>query len=420
MTADSVAPLRGSRSASIEGVYRREYGRILATLIRVADDIALAEDALADAFHAAVEQWHERAPDNPAGWITQTARHKLVDRLRKRALVEGKRDELERHLAEELGESSEPIAEDSLRLIFTCCHPALALDAQIALTLRTLCGLGTEEIARAFLVAPTTMAQRLVRAKNKIKAARIPYEVPPKEALGERLDAAMRVVYLVFNEGYSASFGDRLTREDLSAEAIRLGRLLVELMQTESEPKGLLGLMLLHDSRRDTRVHADGSLAVLEEQDRTRWDQNEIREGCELVEAALRIHPVGPYAIQAAIAGVHARAQRAEDTHWREIAALYGLLMRSAPSPVVELNRAVAIAMADGLERGLRLIDTLSDRGELAGYHLLPAARADLLRRLNRNEEARHEYGRAIELATNDRERGYLERRLREVSAKPG
>jgi RNA polymerase sigma-70 factor (ECF subfamily) len=405
---------------AIDGVYRREYGRILATLIRVADDIAIAEDALADAFQAAVEQWSERAPDNPAGWITQTARHKLVDRLRKRALVEGKRDELERHLTLELGDSEEPVAEDSLRLIFTCCHPALALEAQIALTLRTLCGLATEEIARAFLVPPTTMSQRLVRAKNKIKAARIPYEVPPKAALGERLDAAMRVVYLVFNEGYSASFGDRLTREDLSAEAIRLGRLLVGLMEDEPEPKGLLALMLLHDSRRDARAHEDGSLAVLDEQDRSRWDREQIAEGTALVEAALRIHPVGPYAIQAAIAGVHARAARAEDTHWREIAALYGLLMRSAPSPVVELNRAVAIAMADGLERGLALIDMLSQRGELDGYHLLPAARADLLRRLNRNEQAAHEYGRALELATNDRERGYLERRLREVATKPG
>jgi RNA polymerase sigma-70 factor, ECF subfamily len=405
---------------AIDGVYRREYGRILATLIRVADDIAIAEDALADAFQAAVEQWSDLAPDNPAGWITQTARHKLVDRLRKRALVEGKRDELERHLTLELGESEEPIAEDSLRLVFTCCHPALALEAQIALTLRTLCGLATEEIARAFLVPPTTMSQRLVRAKNKIKAARIPYEVPPKAALGERLDAAMRVVYLVFNEGYSASFGDRLTREDLSAEAIRLGRLLVELMQAEPEPKGLLALMLLHDSRRDARVHDDGSLAVLDEQDRRRWDWEQIAEGTTLVEEALRVHPVGPYAIQAAIAGVHARAKRAEDTHWREIAALYGLLIRSAPSPVVELNRAVAIAMADGLERGLLLIDTLAQRGELEGYHLLPAARADLLRRLNRNEQAAHEYRRALGLATNDRERGYLERRLREVATKPG
>jgi RNA polymerase sigma-70 factor (ECF subfamily) len=407
-------------SAAIDRVYRREYGRILATLIRVADDIAIAEDSLADAFQAAVEQWGERTPDNPAGWLTQTARHKLVDRLRKRALVEGKRDELERHLTLELGESEEPIAEDSLRLIFTCCHPALALEAQVALTLRTLCGLATEEIARAFLVPAPTMAQRLVRAKNKIKAARIPYEVPPKAALADRLDAAMRVVYLVFNEGYSASFGTRLTREDLSAEAIRLGRLLVDLMKDEPEPKGLLALMLLHDSRRDTRAHPDGSLAVLDEQDRTRWDRAQIAEGTALVEAALRIHPVGPYAIQAAIAGVHARAARAEDTHWREIAALYGLLMRSAPSPVVELNRAVAIAMADGLERGLALIDMLAQRGELAGYHLLPAARADLLRRLNRNEQAAHEYGQALRLATNERERGYLERRLREVSGKPG
>jgi RNA polymerase sigma-70 factor (ECF subfamily) len=404
-------------SIAIDQVYRREYGRILATLIRVADDIGLAEDALGDAFHAAVEQWPREMPNNPAGWITQTARHKLLDRVRKRALVEGKRDEVERHLVIELERGDEPIAEDSLRLIFTCCHPALALEASIALTLRTLCGLATEEIAHAFLVPPTTMAQRLVRAKNKIKAAKIPYQVPPEAALGERLEAAMRVIYLVFNEGYTASFGDRLTRNDLSAEAIRLGRLLVELMPREAEAKGLLGLMLLHDSRRLTRVHPDGSLAVLEEQDRSGWDRDQIAEGSALVELALRGRPVGPYALQAAIAGVHARAPRAEDTHWGEIAALYGLLLRAAPSPVVELNRAVAIAMADGLERGLALIDTLDARGELRGYHLLPAARADLLRRLGKNTDAAHEYARALELVTNDRERGYLERRLREVAA---
>lgn len=408
MTADSVA---------IDQVHRREYGRILATLIRVADDIGLAEDALGDAFQAALEQWPAALPDNPAAWITQTARHKLLDRVRKRALVEGKRDEVERHLALELERGDEPIAEDSLRLIFTCCHPALAPEASIALTLRTLCGLGTDEIAHAFLVSPVTMAQRLVRAKNKIRAANIPYEVPRQAALGERLEAAMRVIYLVFNEGYSASFGDRLTRGDLSAEAIRLGRLLMELMPAEPEVKGLLALMLLHDSRRLTRVSSGGSLAVLEEQDRSRWDATQIAEGSALVELALAGRPVGPYALQAAIAGVHARATRAEDTNWAEIAALYTLLLRAVPSPVVELNRAVAVAMADGIERGLLLIDSLSARGELDEYHLLPAARADLYRRLGKNTDAAREYRRALDLVTNDRERGYLERRLREVAA---
>lgn len=398
-------------------LYRREYGRILATLIRQVGEFDLAEDVLQEAFEAALAQWPaEGAPNNPAAWVTAAARHKAVDRIRQRALHARKREEVERVIELERADD-EPVAEDSLRLIFTCCHPSLALEAQVALTLRTLCGLTTEEIARAFLVPVPTMAQRLVRAKGKIKGAKIPYEVPDAGALPERLEAAMKVVYLVFNEGYSASFGERLVRFDLCAEAIRLGRLLCELLPTEGEPVGLLALMLLHDSRRDTRVDAEGALVLLEDQDRSRWNAEQIAEGTALVETALRGRPPGAYAVQAAIAALHARAARAEDTDWPQIAALYGVLFRLIPSPVVALNRAAAIAMADGLERGLAMVEQLDQGGALARYHLLPAARADLLRRLGRRGEAATHYRRALELVTNDAERRYLERRLREVGA---
>ncbi len=309
--------------------------------------------------------------------------------------------------------------EDRLRLIFTCCHPALATEAQVALTLRTLGGLSTEEIARAFLVPAPTMAQRLVRAKAKIRTARIPFEVPPTEALAERLEAAMVVVYLVFNEGYTASFGARLVRNELCEQAIRLGRMLVELLPIHAEPKGLLALMLLHDSRRETRLDASGDLVLLEDQDRTRWDRAQIDEGAALVEAALSEggRPPGPYALQAAIAALHAQAATAAATDWQQIAALYGVLARVHPTPVVELNRAVAVAMSSGLERGLALLDTLDGDGGLAGYHLLSAARAELLRRLGRHAEAVESYRRALALVSNEAERKHLEKRLREVTS---
>jgi RNA polymerase sigma-70 factor (ECF subfamily) len=311
------------------------------------------------------------------------------------------------------------VPEDRLRLIFTCCHPALATEAQVALTLRTLGGLSTEEIARAFLVPAPTMAQRLVRAKAKIRAARIPYQVPPGDALAERLEAVMVVVYLVFNEGYTASFGARLVRHELCEQAIRLGRMLVELLPAHAEPKGLLALMLLHDSRRETRLDGSGDIVLLEDQDRTRWDRAQIDEGAALVEAALRAggRPPGPYALQAAIAAVHAQAPTAAATDWREIAALYGMLARVHPTPVVELNRAVAVAMAGGLERGLALVDEIDHRGELAGYHLLPVARAELLRRLGRHAEAAVSYRRALALVSNEPERRHLEKRLREIGS---
>jgi len=392
-------------------LHRREYGRILATLIRAVGDFDLAEDALQDAFEAALAQWPgEGPPQNPVAWLIATARHKAIDRLRRRALVAGKRDELAALLAQP--EEDAPVPLDSLRLIFTCCHPALAPEAQVALTLRTICGLDTEEIARAFLVPVPTLAQRLVRAKAKIKHAGIPYEVPGDRMLPDRVDAVLAVVYLVFNEGYSASFGPGLVRADLCAEAIRLGRLLVELLPAEREPRGLLALMLLHDARRATRTDEEGELVLLEDQDRARWDRGKIAEGSALVEQALRGGPPGAYALQAAIAALHAEAPSAHDTDWRQIAALYGVLASVHPSPVVELNRAVAVAMADGVERGLALLDTI----HLPGYHLLPAARADLLRRLDRRAEAAAAYREALTLVTNEAERRFLERRLAEVT----
>ncbi len=402
----------------IEEIFRAEHGRILATLIRLLGDIDVAEEALQEAFAAALEQWPVAGtPTNPVAWLVSTGRHKSIDRLRRRARLAEKQEEIARHMELSAAEDAAPVPEDRLRLIFTCCHPALATEAQVALTLRTLAGLSTEEIARAFLVPAPTMAQRLVRAKAKIRVARIPYQVPPTDALADRLEAVMVVVYLVFNEGYAASFGARLVRHELCEEAIRLGRMLVEVLPAHAEPMGLLALMLLHDSRRETRLDGSGDIVLLEDQDRTRWDRAQIDEGAALVEAALREggRPPGSYALQAAIAALHAQAPTAAATDWTQIAALYGMLARVHPSPVVELNRAVAVAMSGGIERGLALVDALDHRGELAGYHLLPAARAELLRRLGRHTEAAESYRRALALVSNEPERRHLERRLREV-----
>jgi RNA polymerase sigma-70 factor (ECF subfamily) len=400
----------------VEDIFRAEHGRILATLVRLLGDIDAAEEALQEAFAVALEQWPvEGAPANPVSWLVSTGRHKAIDRLRRRSRFAQKQAEIAAHL-ELLAGDEDPVPEDRLRLIFTCCHPALAPEAQVALTLRTLGGLTTEEIARAFLVPVPTMAQRLVRAKAKIRAARIPYQVPPQEALAERLEAVMVVVYLVFNEGYAASFGPRLVRHELCEQAIRLGRMLVELLPGHAEPKALLALMLLHDSRRAARLDGSGDIVLLEEQDRSRWDGAQIAEGAALVEAALRDgSPPGPYALQAAIAAVHAQAPTAEATDWNEIAALYGMLARIHPTPVVRLNRAVAIAMSSGLERGLALMDELERSGELSGYHPLAVARAELLRRLGRQPEAAEAYRRALALARNEPERRHLEKRLREI-----
>jgi RNA polymerase sigma-70 factor (ECF subfamily) len=413
-----------SSGQAVEEVFKRERGRILATLIRVLGDIDLAEEALAAALEAALVQWPgEGTPANPRAWLIRAARNKAIDQMRRRALFEDKRAEIEADAALErdgaaAGDADDEVAvrDDQLRLIFTCCHPALAVEAQVALTLRTLCGLETEEIARAFLVPAATLAQRLVRAKAKIRGARIPYRLPEAEDLPARLDAVLAVVYLVFNEGYAASSGAALIRRDLCADAIRLGRLLVELLPAETEARALLALMLLTDARRDARVDAGGEIVLLEDQDRARWDRDEIREGLVLVEAALRGGPPGWYALQAAIAGVHARAARGDETDWREIAALYGLLRAAHPSGVVALNHAAAVAMAEGPAEGLRLMDALADDESLAGYHLLPAARADLLRRLGRLADAAAAYREALALVGNDADRRFLERRLAQVS----
>jgi RNA polymerase sigma-70 factor (ECF subfamily) len=401
-------------------LYRAERPRALATLIRHLRDFDLAEDMLQEAFAAAVAQWPlQGMPANPCAWLISTARHKAIDRLRRDRTFAAKQAEIA-YLTETASSPDpvdEPFADDLLRLIFTCCHPALALEAQVALTLKTLCGLSVEEIARAFLVPPPTMAQRLVRAKGKIRGAGIPYEVPSADRLVERLEGVLRVVYLVFNEGYAATSGDALVRRELCAESIRLGRLLLTLLPRASEVTGLLALMLLQDSRRLARVDAAGELVTLEEQDRALWDRGQIAEGEALAEEAVRRGGAGFYALQAAIAALHAHASRAEETDWPQIAALYALLLRLHPSPVVALNHAAAVAMGERLDRGLRLIEQIEASGSLSGYHLLPAAKADILRRLGRRSEAAVAYARALELVTLEAERRYLQRRLREVGA---
>jgi len=403
----------------LETLYREERPRALATLIRLLRDFDLAEDMLQEAFAAAVEQWPQAGvPANPCAWLVSTARHKAIDRLRRDRNFAAKQAEIA-YLSETTSAPDpldETFADDLLRLIFTCCHPALALEAQVALTLKTLCGLSVDEIARAFLVPPTTMAQRLVRAKGKILRAHIPYEVPEGDRLTERLDGVLRVVYLVFNEGYAATSGDALVRRELCTEGIRLGRLIVGLLPRVSEAAGLLALMLLQDSRRSARVDAEGELVTLEDQDRSQWDRAQIAEGEALAEEAVRRGGAGFYAIQAAIASLHAHAARAEETDWPQIAALYSLLLRLHPSPVVALNHAAAVAMGERLERGLRLVEQIEASGALSGYHLLPAAKADILRRLGRREDAAVAYERALELVTQEAERRYLRRRLREVA----
>lgn len=408
---------------NIEHIYREESGRILATLIRLLGDLDLAEESMQEAFAAALTAWpRSGVPANPRAWLVSAGRNKAIDLLRRRAVLESKREELARlnALAEYVAEVPEEtmLKDDRLRLIFTCCHPALPREAQVPLTLRTLCGLSTEEIAHAFLVPLPTMAQRLVRAKQKIRDAGIPYRVPADEELPGRVETVLLVVYLVFNEGYNATAGDTLVRRELCGEAIRLGRLVRELMPGEPEAQALLALMLLHDSRRDSRTTKSGEIVLLEEQDRARWHRDQIAEGLELIENALGLGARGPYALQAAIAALHAQAKSARETDWHQIAALYELLLQVQPSPVVELNRAVAVAMASGFPEGLSLLNALEERGELRGYYLLPAARGDLLRRMGRWEESGEAYRQALALVSNEAERRFLQRRLSQVEAR--
>ena len=412
----------GEVSDAIERIYRAHSRRVLATLIRLLGDFDLAEEALHDAFVVAVEQWPEnRVPANPVSWLVSTGRFKAIDRQRRQTNLESKRDELVHAIAAESStrfavDDDDVIGDDRLRLIFTCCHPALHPDAQVALTLRTVGNLTTEEIAHAFLLPAPTLAQRIVRAKGKIRDAGIPYEIPGPRDLPARLDAVLSVLYLIFNEGYSASSGATLTRADLSSEAIRLTRLLAELI-AEPEVEGLLAMMLLHDSRRSARVSPAGDLLVLDEQDRSRWNQPQIREGAALVERALASGRFGAYSLQAAIAAVHAEAARPDETDWQQIAGIYDVLLRRYPSAVVELNRAVAIAMSEGVERGLALIDELIAHGGLDRYQPAHAARADLLRRLGRWPDALDAYASAITLTSQDAQRRYLARRIAEVKA---
>jgi RNA polymerase sigma-70 factor, ECF subfamily len=412
-------PVDASRE-KVGEVYRSESRRVFATLIRLLVDFDLAEDALHNAFGAALEQWpRSGVPDNPRAWLVSVGRFKAIDTLRRRARFDAALTELADRLDHEAGDPAiadqRGVEDDRLRLIFTCCHPALTPEAQVALTLREVCGLTTEDVARAFLIPAPTLAQRIVRAKARIRDEQIPYRVPPREELSERLDGVLRVVYLVFNEGYSASAGDSLTRPDLSGEAIRLGRLLVALLP-EPEAIGLLALMLLQDSRREARTTSDGDLIPLEEQDRALWNRRRIAEGISLVRRALSQDRFGPYTIQAAIAAVHAQSPSVAATDWAQIVGLYDLLLRMVPSPVVELNRAVAVAMHDGPEAGLLLVDSILDRGELDGYHLAHAVRADLYRRLGNVAEARASYERALDLAEQEPERRFLAGRLADLS----
>ncbi|MGE5097487.1 MAG: RNA polymerase sigma factor [Betaproteobacteria bacterium] len=420
MEPDPASHASAATPEAIDAIYRAESRRVLATLIRLLGDFDVAEEALHEAFVAAVEQWpRDGMPDNPRAWLVSTGRFKAIDRLRRRAKydvsLEDVAEQAEAIADPSASEEREGVEDDRLRLIFTCCHPALAPEAQVALTLREVCGLTTEEIARAHLINPPTVAQRIVRAKAKIRDARIPYEVPGRSELPARLASVLRVIYLVFNEGYLASSGDSLTRHDLSGEAIRLGRLLVELLP-EPEAVGLLALMLLHESRRGARTSPSGEIVLLSDQDRSLWNRGQIADAVKLVEAALAAGPAGPYAIQAAIAAVHAEAPGAEATDWREIVALYDVLLAMEPSPVVELNRAVAIAMRDGPAAGLALVDAILARGDLADYHLAHAARADLARRLGRTEEARASYEKAMALTAQPSERRFLARRLMELA----
>jgi len=405
---------------TVDAVYRSDSRHVLATLIRLLGDFDIAEEALHDSFNAALEQWpRDGVPANPRAWLVSTGRFKAIDTIRRRARFEPLRNNIETRLAADGADpaawDNESVEDDRLRLIFTCCHPALSPDAQVAMTLREVCGLTTEEVARAFLSSPPTVAQRIVRAKAKIRNARIPYEIPSANDLPDRLDAVLRVVYLVFNEGYSASSGASLTRHDLSSEAIRLGCLLLELLP-EPEAVGLLALMLLQESRRAARTSPSGDLVLLEDQDRSLWNREYIKEGLALVQRALSSRRFGSYTLQAAIAAVHAEASSAAGTDWTQIVGLYDVLMRAEPSPVVELNRAVAVAMRDGPAAGLSLIDAILARGDLGNYHLAHAARADLCRRLGRIAEARASYERALSLTEQEPERRFLERRLAELN----
>ena len=418
-------PDEGERVREIvDRTYRDDSRRVLATLIRLLGDFDLAEEALHDAFVAAIERWPvEGVPANPRPWLVSAGRFKAIDQLRRRAALDDRLPEIERRLSEltetePVHADSGDVTDDRLRLVFTCCHPALSADAQVALTLHTIGGLTTEEIAHAFLVGTPALAQRIVRAKSKIRDARIPYEIPGATDLPGRLDAVLATLYLIFNEGYSATFGESVTRADLCGEAIRLCRLLVELLP-EPEAIGLLAMMLLHDSRRAARTDASGDLLVLEEQDRAAWNREQIREGQGLTERALQSRRVGPYAIQAAISAVHADAARADETDWAQIVALYDLLLDMQPSPVIELNRAAAVAMKDGPERGLDLINALLARGELASYHLAHSARADLLRRLGHTDDALAAYAIALELTTQHPERRFIERRMTALRRSP-